>query len=264
MGTDSSHPGAWAGVWTHKNLLGNHMGAGVAFFLGACLCDPGRRRLWLVFLAATFALVLLSTSATALMLSFIVFGVTGVGAALRRGPWMALAASTGLALAVVAALGAVLLAPDLLFHLIGRDATLTGRTDIWAALSDSVRERPWFGYGFAAFWDEKEGPVYWIRDQLGWGVPNAHNGWLELALALGLVGAGLAALHVARTYWRAGAALRDPEAGRVAPAFLAMFLLVTLTEGYLLQDNNALWAVYVAMAAKLALGEKGIALQTRS
>ena len=42
--------------------------------------------------------------------------------------------------------------PDLLFSLLGKDATLTGRTGIWSAVIDSIAKRPLLGYGYQAFW----------------------------------------------------------------------------------------------------------------
>ena len=35
---------------------------------------------------------------------------------------------------------------------IGKDATLTGRVDLWPAVLDKIWQRPWLGYGFSEFW----------------------------------------------------------------------------------------------------------------
>ena len=41
--------------------------------------------------------------------------------------------------------------------LLGKDATLTGRTKIWDAIWRQIQERPWTGYGYSAVWDDKSG-----------------------------------------------------------------------------------------------------------
>ena len=38
--------------------------------------------------------------------------------------------------------GLILVAPDMMLELIGKDRTLTGRTDIWDALLRSIKESP--------------------------------------------------------------------------------------------------------------------------
>ena len=257
MGADSSHPGAWSGLWTHKNMLGGMMGVGVSVLLAAALTDTAHRRRWLAFAAAALALVVLSTSATALLVTFAGVGVLTVGVIVRRsGPIVPLLWSAA-ALAAILATFTAAVAPDLFFAVLGRDATLTGRTDIWSAALEAIAKRPAFGHGFGAFWSAGEGPAFWLRQALGWDVPNAHNGWLEVLLGLGWTGAALIALQFVRSLPRVAAALADPIAGLIAPPFVAMFALMSLSEGYILQDNSTVWVMYVAIAAKLALKPSG-------
>src|SRR5207237_978175 len=63
---------------------------------------------------------------------------------------------------------------------LGRDATLTGRTDIWAGLLPDLMRQPIFGYGFSGFWT-----VTRISEHE---IGQAHNGYLEVCLQLGFVG----------------------------------------------------------------------------
>ena len=63
---------------------------------------------------------------------------------------------------------------------VSRDATLTGRTDIWAGLLPDVTQHPLFGYGFGSFWTAAR--IY--QHDIG----EAHNGYLEVCLGLGFVG----------------------------------------------------------------------------
>jgi len=247
------HPGAWSGLWTHKNTLGGIMALGVCVCVAASVVEPGRRWLWLGAALGAFALVLLSTSKTALLATLLGLGVMAACALVRRGPLQTVLVSAGVLAGVVVITSVVLLAPDLLVAVIGRDLTLTGRTDIWEASAPAVAAQPWLGYGYYAFWLPDDGPAYWVREAVAWEVSSAHSTWLELALGVGRVGVVLFALQLAATLWRGTGAIMRPDAGLWAPAFLAAFAMYTLSESHALQANNLFWTIYVAVAARLAL-----------
>ena len=63
---------------------------------------------------------------------------------------------------------------------IGRNSTLTGRTEIWAGLIPDVMQSPLLGYGFGAFWTEAR--------RFSHDIGEAHNGYLEVWLNVGIVG----------------------------------------------------------------------------
>ena len=44
------------------------------------------------------------------------------------------------------------LSPDLILGFLGKDATLTGRTDLWEFVKICISQRPLLGWGFSAFW----------------------------------------------------------------------------------------------------------------
>ena len=46
------------------------------------------------------------------------------------------------------------------------------------------------GYGYLAFWGLDSEPRYWLQKAVDWNAPSGHNGWLDLAISLGLVGGG--------------------------------------------------------------------------
>src|SRR5262249_12272450 len=142
-------------------------------------------------------------------------------------------------LGVIAIVGVVVLsAPELLVAMIGRDLSLTGRTDIWDAAMPAVVANPWLGYGYYAFWLPAGGAPFWVREAVQWQVASAHSGWLELALGLGRVGIAVFALQAGATLMRGARAIPKADAGLWAPAFLATFALYTLSESHVLQANN--------------------------
>lgn len=252
----AEHPGAWAGLWTHKNTLGGVMALGVSICAAAAISQPERRLFWVGAALAALALVLLSTSKTALIASASGIAIMMSCALMRRGPIAAILVWGAALSAVVIAVGIVFVAPDLLVAALGRDLTLTGRTDIWNAASRFVEARPWLGYGYYAFWLPENGPAYWVRQAVNWQVASAHSGWLELALGMGRIGVVLFAMQLFATLRRGAGAVFDSRAGLWAPAFLAVFVLYTLSESHVLQANNLFWTIYVAVTGRLALDSR--------
>lgn len=250
------HPGAWSGLWTHKNTLGGIMALGVAACTAAAIAAPARRTLWLAAGLGALVLVLLSTSKTALLATLLGLAVMSAGIVVRRGLLPALLLVAGVLVAVIVGSAIVLLAPDLVVAALGRDLTLTGRTDIWQASARFVEAQPWLGYGYYAFWLPDDGPAYWVRQEVMWQVSSAHSSWLELALGLGRLGVVLFALQLLATLRRGAHAMADERVGLWAPAFLAAFALYTFSESHALQANNLFWTIYVAVAARLALDAK--------
>lgn len=78
---------------------------------------------------------------------------------------------------------------DSLMQALGKDPTLTGRTDIWAYVVIDIYQRPLLGWGYAAFWSLNNPAALQISESLKWIVPEAHNGILEILLSAGLIGA---------------------------------------------------------------------------
>jgi exopolysaccharide production protein ExoQ len=79
---------------------------------------------------------------------------------------------------------------DAFFLMVGRDSTLTGRSDIWAQL---MREpvNPIFGAGYQSFWLNPATEHYRLNQ--------SHNGYLETYLNSGLVGVFLLISMLAST-----------------------------------------------------------------
>jgi O-antigen ligase len=162
------------------------------------------------------------------------------------------------------ALGAILiLGSQQLAPFLGRDATLTGRTAIWAQVARFIAERPLFGYGYDAFWRGMQGPSLQVAAAVHFIVAHAHNGFLEIALDLGAAGLLLFVLSWLRG-WRALWPLWQRGAiDRIAwpLAILVLVALYDLDENTLLIYNGLFWILYVAaltsieLAAEPALSE---------
>ena len=199
------YAGAIRGVFPQKNTLGEAMTAGVVAL--SYLVLARRRVAWTdaASLALSLGMALLAQSTTSLLLSGLVAAITLTALAMSRGAgWAGLCvlATGGLA---IGGMVTVVLNPDLVFTLLGKDMTLTGRTAIWAAIGRAVGAPTPLGYGYSAFWLPTSRATQSVWADLNWMAPSAHSGYLDTMLELGTVGlgliAGMALLTLALAAW---------------------------------------------------------------
>jgi O-antigen ligase len=111
---------------------------------------------------------------------------------------------------------------------LGRDSSLSGRTDLWDELLHFANA-PWLGTGFESFWLGKRSEYFWRT--IWWHPNQAHNGYLEAYLNLGWVGVAFLTLTIVFGYRTAVVACRrDPRTGPIQLAYLVVAVLYNLTE----------------------------------
>lgn len=243
--------GAWRGAFAHKNVLGQMASFSILILLLGWRHRLLARALLGPALVVALLFLLFSRSATSLVVTLIAaLGLLLLG---RGGPSplakAALLAFAGAALAL-AGLWAIL-EPEQAVALLGRDLTLTGRLPLWDLVLGRVAERPWLGFGYQALFAVPAFADY-VLLTLGWDAPNAHSGYLEVALGLGWVGLALALLLLAQAGLRALSALARGEIvlGQAALLLLFAHLLRNLVESELLQQTNLSWLLLVAFLVR--------------
>lgn len=204
--------GAWRGLANHKNGFGALACTTLLLWVHAGLARQTGGLRAIAGAALALACLLLSRSSTSAAAA--VAGVLFMAFALRAPPLLraAVPALAGLLAAalLVYALGVLDLVPGsatLLASIAAfsdKGTTLTGRTEIWAIVLEHVRQSPWLGTGYGAYWTAAPvmgSDAYEIVRRLDGFYPgSAHNGYLEIANDLGLAGlaglVGYALLHV--------------------------------------------------------------------
>lgn len=81
---------------------------------------------------------------------------------------------------------------------VGRDATLTDRTKIWSLLL-SMKISPLLGTGYESFWLGPRLQWFWRNAGLGH-INEAHNGFLEVYLNMGIIGLSLLGWFLIASY----------------------------------------------------------------
>ena len=184
------------GATTSKNMLGVLCLVSGLFFFWDTFTRWGDRRdrgtRWIVLVnVALFAMTLWllnmadsATSRVCLALGCMLIAAAHSKTVKRHPALLTVLTPVGICLYLLLELGFGIDIIAALAEAVGRDPTLTGRTDIWTVVL-STNTNPLVGTGYESFW---LGPrLRWVQEQSG-GINEAHNGYLEVYLNLGLIG----------------------------------------------------------------------------
>lgn len=248
--------GVWQGLFDHKNHLGQFMALAAAAWLLHAVCFRRSRPFALPLALVSGALVVLSRSATGIVLLAVLLASLAVIWLWRLAPRTAAAPLVVVFLGIGAYVAVqVVGSSDGFLALLGKNETLTGRTQLWELVWQAIGARPWLGYGYGGFWLGFDGPSAPIWFAVGWSPPTAHNGFFDLLLDLGAVGLGVFALTFLVNLRRAVLLMRrEPGFDAALPLLFLVFLTVSnLTESFLLAHNTLSWVWYAAITIQLHL-----------
>ena len=252
------HEGAFRGVFTHKNQFGAFMAPGGVIFLLNAFKEEKYGWVYWILLILSCATMVWSKSTTALG-TFLVMMVLCIIYRIFRWRYEVMVSAI-LAVTIISFAGLILLfglGSDSLLDLVGKDVTLSGRTDIWSYVWDQIQLRPWFGYGLAAFWNGYDGPSGYVQLAMRIAVIYAHNGFLDIWLSLGFVGLAVFTIGFVSTTMQSLTLLRktnSPE-GFWPLLFLTYILLSNLTEGTISNMNSSFWALYTTVSYSLVIAK---------
>lgn len=240
--------GDWRGVMQHKNFAG----ATCAVTLIAFGFDRGRipRALQWAVLAGAAYFLYRSNSKT----SF------GLGIAAMAAGWMFVRYNRKYRLAVIIGIAVLATAATVLEGLyqnpfLGKFSdpkAFTGRGSIWMAVSRYVGDHPWFGSGYGSFWDiGPRSPIYQYATGEVAGMPNGHNGFLDLAAQLGIP--GLILIVIVAVIWPLKTLLDSPiVTGNRGALIAALFIFCighNATESSLFDRDMTIWVIFMIAIA---------------
>jgi exopolysaccharide production protein ExoQ len=132
-----------------------------------------------------------------------------------------------------------------LLESVGRNSTLTGRTQIWEVLLN-VPINPVVGTGFESFWLGERLRKLWAMPELyNININEAHNGYIETYINLGAVGVIFILVLMATGYRNVLRLLdRDPEAGRLRLGYLVIAVIYNFTEAAI-RTTDLVWIAFV-------------------
>jgi O-antigen ligase len=232
---------AFMGFLGHKNGVGLLAALALPIFLLEARTPGARRWVMLSGIVVAAVLLVLSRSLTGAGVGLtlcMVVALLPLSRRLRR-PAIVLFPPAVLGIGTIASIAGF---ADGVLVLLGRDPTLSGRTEIWHAVLPVILERPLLGNSIVSFWQLA------IVEKTHLWFSNAHNGYLQLLIELGVVGLALLVLQTSSTLFHA-VRWHGRQAGRGAiwPICMgSLFLLYNLTEVVLMRENSVIWVLVVA------------------
>jgi len=238
------HAGRWRGVFLHKNLLGEFAVMAIVYALRPIRSEPPPWKLFfIVARICAFACWVMAGSAGAMgggliALAFFILMKNRITA----NPFITLA------MILIGAALVPLLAQSAgeITSAFGRDATFSGRTEIWALGRAMIRDRLFFGSGPGA-----DGAVFGelAKRSLFSDAVDLHSGYLDVIFNVGVVGAVLLVLAVCAALLRGHAYLQTQSGATRDQAAIFMTLIVAAC---------AMAAVETAPVAMTGIGAIGL------
>jgi len=241
----SLNDGALRGIFSHKNVLGPVMAAGAL-----CCLHKMRAKLTVIygFLLLYFCVLTVASKSSTSLVTAMAFIAGNLFVVLYRmgAAGRALSVVSIIVMAPLAIIG--VLNVDWVVGLLGKDPTLTGRTDLWGYTIGFIGDRPILGWGYDSFWAPANTNPYAdsISRVLGWTVPEAHNGLLEMLLEIGAVGTTIYALVFIYNFVLSVVSLNFPARNFAATSLLLYsgILLIGFTEEVLLDPSQILVTLF--------------------
>lgn len=254
--------GAWTGavefmgVTTSKNMLGNLCLVFGMFFFWSFLTMRHNRHVSgylknqitdILVLVMIFWLLMKSSSVTSLAASIIGIGVI-IGLSLINEDVKYIGIYISIVAFLILFLEMTFKLSDTFIVASGRDLTLTGRTDLWKDVIN-MGTSPLIGTGYESFWLGNRLESIWANHP--WQPNQAHNGYLETYLNLGVIGLSLLIGVIVSVYRKIRKALLlDCGYARFRMAFLAVALVNNIAEGTF-KGISLVWFIFLLIATEV-------------
>lgn len=252
----SLHAGSWRGIFNHKNNLGRAMALAVTAFIIHMRWARGAFAYLVPGVVLAIGMLVGANSATAPFVLAAVLLLLAGDSLVRSKVLSRRLVGTVVALVGIGAIWLVASQFEYLLGLLGRDTSLSGRPLIWITLISKIAERPWLGYGVQAFWKGSQADYSAVDAVVGWSPGSGHNGFIDVAVDLGILGFALFLAGLFAALLGAYRLARDSASDETSIwplAYLLLLSLSNLSESVLLRPNSIYWFLYAGIAARVAL-----------
>ena len=253
----------FSGITSHKNSLGSIMVVSTAlWYLYYSQNAKTQKERWiaLLFILFSFYLVRATSSGGSLVNSLMLIVVVSSLSFLSKlkFQWAFTFIVGFMAFGTIASVYILDNLESIVVGGLGKDLTLTGRTEFWPQLIAAANQRPWLGYGFDGFFQQDliggQTPAYFIYTPNGFQPRTAHNGAISILLFFGYPGLTLILVSLVTNLIFAVRELsRSPLAQAGIPIIYLVFIILNnLTEGSLSDIGDA-WLAYVLVTVRLSI-----------
>ena len=252
------HAPAWRGPYAHKNPFAQMMTLASVTLLLLAMDSPKKYRfqLWTIF-GMAIILVLMSTSKTGLLITLNLILLVPFYQALRWSDGIMIPVIIFVLLVVGCGTTFLLAYWEPVLYGLGKDPTLSGRTDVWEIAIYQILKRPLLGYGYQAYW-RNDGAAFFLRKQVNYDAAHAHNGFINIGLDLGLLGIALFSLSIITTFIRGVTMMRLTRSSLDLWPLMYMSYLIfyNQTESAIIAHNSLLFVLHVATSFSVGFARK--------
>lgn len=259
---------AWNGVFDHKNQFAFVMSlTTVLLYIQSLRVPKYKLQFWGLTALSALAAHKADSGMGKILLIVLVVQLVLIYFIKRLNPRLAFAAMVFfLAIGICVTILITENAEYIIVEKLGKDMTLTGRTKFWPLIVNAINRYPLLGYGYEGFWQPWRGndnPGLAIRTaSLGNFIPmHSHNGFLDLALAIGWLGLIVFIFSLLGNIYKAVLYMKrhnEPEA--LLPLTILTWIVMTnITEIGLISIDKQ-WIFYVLITVRLSLDTVGESL----
>ncbi len=254
------YPDAVRGIYTHKNQFGIIISLATFIFFLKAIDTQQRSWIFWLLLITSVSLTILCKSTTSLGTMLLMLLLCIVYRIFR---WRYEILVSTVLVVLIIGIGGLLfffnfIGTDAFFEAIGKDPTLSSRTEIWKQVWEAIQLKPWLGYGSAAFWDGLQGSSKYVELAVKSKVAYAHNGFLDILLGIGFIGLGLFLISFLVTTIKSLFLLRTSNTVESfwPLLFLTYLILTNVSEGTLSALDNIFWVLYSTTTFSLIAAKK--------
>lgn len=263
-GPSYSAVGGLQGIYANKNTLGHTslvlMLLALTLILMPRIQVPRLAR-WLALPAVVMSAVtvVMSKSMTALVLLPIYLAMLFLLNRRRLPAWLRHVAAAGVVVAIAVSPAVMTLAgidpAAELLAATGKDATLTGRTELWAIAANEFAKVPITGHGYGAFWQAPQFASQRFEVlRAGATSPSLHNVFADVGVGTGLLGLAALLALVLTTLRRAVRFWRNDGTPLAVGCLVTVLLPINLSlvEPYLYRQHEFMLSWLIMLGISLA------------
>ena len=248
-----ANAGALRGPFTQKNLLARIASLGIIVFFVAVNHFSKNKKILAFGLISFMIIVLLTTSKTALLLLFLLALLVPLYRVTRWNSTISIPIVIISFLLISSIFFVVLSNWESTMLALGRDPDLSGRTGLWLGAIEKIKERPWLGYGYQGFWQDGGGAMeLWAKER--YKPPHAHNGYINIALDLGLTGLIIFMSFIFIEFIKSISFLRRYHSAIAfwPILYITFFAFYNYSENTIIEHNSIFWVLLVSISLSMS------------
>ncbi|MCI1575002.1 MAG: O-antigen ligase family protein [Weizmannia coagulans] len=236
--------GDYKGVFTNKNTLGINMVFSI--FSSFCLLFLVKKRspMILVNVIISFYLLIKSNSKTSLIMLISLFLILILLFIIRKVIDKNLFIFFNCLFSII--LGLILFFVyknfDYFVNMLDRDPSMTGRSNIWPYVIHKIYDKPILGYGYYNFWNN---PNYKLDSHF-----NAHDGFLDITLNVGIVGLLLFCFILLKTFFKGYHLIYKDNINILMFSLFILLFLYNIDETNYMLTNDIKWSLFLFIVLK--------------